>query len=83
MSAHMEFRVIFPEFCQPCGLFSKAFYMFMVELIKLGLLPFCSRVSILGFRALLYLFLLKVTKKKVLVASSVENNGIYFPVRTF
>lgn len=61
MSVHMEFRVIFPEFCQPRGLFSKAFYMFMVELIKLDLLLFCSRVSVLSFRALLHFFLLKVT----------------------
>lgn len=42
MSVHMEFRVIFPEFFQLSGLFSKAFYMVVIELIKLCLLLFCT-----------------------------------------
>lgn len=48
MSVHMEFRVVFPEFFQLSGLFSKAFYMVVIELIKLSLLLFCTR-SIRGF----------------------------------
>lgn len=43
MSVHMEFRVVFPEFFQLSGLFSKAFYMVVIELIKLSLLLFCTR----------------------------------------
>lgn len=48
MSVHMEFRVAFPEFFQLSGLFSKAFYMVVIELIKLSLLLFCTR-SMRGF----------------------------------
>jgi len=54
MSVHMEFRVVFPEFFQLSGLFSKAFYMVVIELIKLSLLLFCTR-SIRDF--LLFFFL--------------------------
>lgn len=34
MSVHMEFRVIFPEFFQFSGHFSKAFYMLVIETRK-------------------------------------------------
>lgn len=34
MSVHMEFRVIFPEFFQFSGHFSKAFYMLVIETHK-------------------------------------------------
>lgn len=34
MSVHMEFRVIFPEFFQFSGRFSKAFYMLVIETHK-------------------------------------------------
>lgn len=34
MSVHMEFRVIFPEFFQFSGCFSKAFYMLVIETHK-------------------------------------------------
>lgn len=43
MSVHMEFKVVFLEFFQLSGLFSKAFYMVVIELIKLSLLLFCTR----------------------------------------
>lgn len=35
MSVHMEFRVIFPEFFQFSGRFSKAFYMLVIETHKI------------------------------------------------
>lgn len=56
MSVHMEFRVVFPEFFQLSGLFSKAFYMVVIELIKLSLLLFCTR-SIRGFYCFYFFFL--------------------------
>lgn len=34
MSVHVEFRVIFPEFFQLSGRFSKAFYMLVIETHK-------------------------------------------------
>lgn len=34
MSVHMEFRVIFPEFFQFSGRFSKAFYTLVIETHK-------------------------------------------------
>lgn len=41
----MEFRVVCPEFFQLSGPFSKAFYMVVIELIKLTLLLFCTRTK--------------------------------------
>lgn len=58
MSVHMEFRVVFPEFFQLSGLFSKAFYMVVIELIKLSLLLFCMR-SIRGFYCGFFFFFLR------------------------
>lgn len=58
MSVHMEFRVVFPEFFQLSGLFSKAFYMVVIELIKLSLLLFCTR-SIRGFFIVSFFFFLE------------------------
>lgn len=55
MSVHMEFRVVFPEFFQLSGLFSKAFYMVVIELIKLSLLLFCTR-SMRGFYVFFFFF---------------------------
>lgn len=54
MSVHMEFRVVFPEFFQLSGLFSKAFYMVVIELIKLSLLLFCTR-TMRGFYCFFFL----------------------------